>query len=251
MTNRARVVIVTGAAQGLGESVCRRLADNGWTVIGADVRVGVTTAGCTDEVPCDVSDEQDVAALIDGVIERHGRLDAIVNNAGIGGTSDSVADLSLEDFQRVLAVNLVGTFLVSRAAIPHLVNAAPGSAIVNFGSLFGQQGVDHGAAYCASKGGVTLLTHSLARELAPHGIRVNTIAPGNMLTQMHRDELRYRAQVEGVSDEEMESAVRRRIPLGRHGTGEDIAGAVSWLLSDDASYVTGQTISVNGGVLLT
>ena len=251
VTSPARVAIVTGAAQGLGASVCRRLADEGWAVVGADVRAETTSAGCIDQATCDVSDEREVAALIDGVIDRHGRLDAVVNNAGIGGTSDLVAELSLEDFQRVLAVNLVGTFLVSRAAIPHLIATAPGSAIVNFGSLFGQQGVDHGAAYCASKGGVTLLTHSLARELAPYGIRVNTVAPGNMLTEMHRDELRYRAKEEGVSPEEMEAAVRRAIPLGRHGTGEDIAGAVAWLLSEDASYVTGQTISVNGGVLLT
>lgn len=246
-----RVAIVTGAAQGLGRSVCDRLARDGWTVVGADVQAGATTPSCIDEVACDVSDEADVTDLIEGVIERHGRLDAVVNNAGIGGPSDAVADLALEDFQRVLAVNLVGPFLVSKAAIPHLIASAPGSAIVNFGSLFGQQGVDHGAAYCASKGGVALLTHSLARELAGYGIRVNTIAPGNMLTQMHRDEIAYRAEQDGVTAEDMERTVRQGIPLGRHGTGEDIAGAVSWLLSDDASYVTGQTISVNGGVLLT
>lgn len=247
----SRVAIVTGAAQGLGHAICSRLANDGWTVIGADVRAGATSSGCTDEVPCDVSDPEEVTALVEGTIARHGRLDAVVNNAGIGGPSDAVAELSLEDFRRVIDVNLVGSFLVSKAAIPHLIAAAPGSAIVNFGSLFGQQGVDHGAAYCASKGAVTLLTHSLARELAGYGIRVNTMAPGNMLTQMHRDELAYRAQERGVTTDAMEERVRAGIPLQRHGTGDDIAGAVAWLLSDDASYVTGQTINVNGGAFLT
>lgn len=251
MPRSSRVVIVTGAAQGLGQAVCQRLAAEGWIVIGADVRsVGAPTS-CTDDVLCDVSDEASVADLMGGVIQRHGRLDAVVNNAGIGGPSDAVVDLDLEAFQQVLDVNLLGTFLVSRAAIPHLIDSAPGSAIVNFGSLFGQQGVDHGAAYCASKGAVTLLTHSLALEMAPLGIRVNTIAPGNMRTQMHLAEIDYRAREGGVSPTAMEETVRQGIPLGRHGTGEDIAGTVSWLLSPDSAYVTGQTISVNGGVLLT
>ena len=126
-----------------------------------------------------------------------------------------------------------------------------GGAIVNLGSIFGQQGVAGGAAYCASKGGVALLTHSLSLELAPFRVRVNTIAPGNMASEMHWEDLRAQAAARGSSFEEEAERVRASIPLGRHGTGEDLAGAVVWLLSDDASYVTGQTIGVNGGVLLT
>ena len=126
-----------------------------------------------------------------------------------------------------------------------------GGAIVNLGSIFGQQGVANGAAYCASKGGVALLTHSLALELAPHAIRVNTVAPGNMLTEMHLDDLRVGATERGVAlDEEIER-VRATVPLGRHGTADDVAGVVAWLASPDAAYVTGQTIGVNGGVILT
>ena len=246
-----RVVIVTGAAQGLGAAVCQRLHDDGWIVIAADVRAMSPDTACTNSTTCDVADPSQVQALIEGTVRRHERIDAIVNNAGIGGPSAAVVDMDPADFTRVLEVNLLGPFLVSRAAIPYLAQTAPGSSIINFGSLFGQQGVDHGSAYCASKGGVTLLTHSLARELAPQGIRVNTIAPGNMLTDMHLDELSYRAAQAGTTAEQMQEQVRRGIPLGRHGTGEDIAAAVAWLLSDDASYVTGQTISVNGGSFLT
>lgn len=246
-----RVAIVTGAAQGLGAAICGRLTDDGWIVVGADIRPTPIDTPCRKFVTCDVSDPDHVAALVSGTVARHGRLDAIVNNAGIGGPSDSVADMDLSDFQRVLAVNLVGPFLMSRAAIPHLVASAPGSAIVNFGSMFGQQGVDHGAAYCASKGGVTLLTQSLSRELARFGIRVNTVAPGNMLTEMHREEIHYRAGQMGVSADVMQEQIRRSIPLGRHGTGDDVARVVAWLLSDEADYITGQTISVNGGVLMT
>lgn len=246
-----RVAIVTGAAQGLGSAICSRLTKDGWIVVGADIQQVPVGGPCRKFVTCDVSDVDQVTALVQGTVARHGRLDAVVNNAGIGGPVDAVVDMDPDDFERVLAVNLIGPFLVSRAAIPHLMASAPGSAIVNFGSLFGQQGVDHGAAYCASKGGVTLLTHSLSRELAPFGIRVNTIAPGNMLTRMHQDEIDYRAIQAGITSAEMEREIRDGVPLGRHGTGDDIAAAVAWLLSSESSYVTGQTLNINGGVFMT
>jgi 3-oxoacyl-[acyl-carrier protein] reductase len=105
-----------------------------------------------------------------------------------------------------------------------------------------------GAGYCASKAGVALLTHSLALELAPHGIRANTIAPGNMATEMHWDELRSRAARSGTTFDDQVEMVKAAVPLGRHGTGDDIAGVVAWLVSPDAGYVTGQTIGVNGGI---
>ena len=244
------VAVVTGGARGLGGGVAARLARDGWGVVVADVREPEAEAAGQDFMRCDVSREDDVAALMSFVRERHGRLDAVVNNAAIGGPSTTVAQTDAEAFRRVLEVNLVGPFLVSRAAIPLLIESAPGSAIVNVGSMFGQIGVARGAPYCASKGGVELLTHSLALELAPQGIRVNTVAPGNMMTAMHWDEIVMRADEAGVSPDEMREQIRATIPLARHGTADDIAGAVMWLLGDDASYVTGQTISVNGGVLL-
>ena len=123
----------------------------------------------------------------------------LVNNAGIGGPDTDVTGTSLAEFRRVLDVNLTGTFLMCRAVAKVMIGQGSGGAIVNMGSVFGQQGVAGGAGYCASKAGVALLTHSLALELAPHGIRANTIAPGNMATEMHWDELRSRAARSGTA----------------------------------------------------
>jgi NAD(P)-dependent dehydrogenase (short-subunit alcohol dehydrogenase family) len=198
----------------------------------------------------DVSDETACAAAVDRAVHALGGVDVLVNNAGIGGPDTDVAGTSLAEFLRVLEVNLAGTFLMCRAVAPVMIGQGNGGAIVNMGSVFGQQGVARGAGYCASKAGVALLTHSLALELAPHGIRVNTIAPGNMATEMHWDELRSRAALSGTTFDEQVTMVRAAVPLGRHGTGDDIAGTVAWLVSPDASYVTGQTIGVNGGVWL-
>lgn len=245
-----RVAVVTGGARGLGAGVTARLARDGWCVMAADVEAPTEPVDGVDYVVCDVAMESDVDRLMRTVIAECGRLDAVVNNAGIGGPSTTVAETDPSDFRRVLEVNLLGPFLVSRAAIPHLIDAGAGSCIVNIGSMFGQSGVSRGGAYCASKGGVELLTHTLALELAPHGIRVNTVAPGNMMTSMHWDEIVMRAEESGVAPEEMQERIREEIPLARHGTADDIAGAIVWLLSEDARYVTGQTIAVNGGVLL-
>jgi NAD(P)-dependent dehydrogenase (short-subunit alcohol dehydrogenase family) len=251
--------IVTGAARGLGEAVAARLAADGGAVALLDVDGGAVTAtaeriaqrhpaATLTGIRCDVADETDVADAVATAVGALGGIDLLVNNAGVGGPSSAVADTPLEAFRRVIDVNLIGTFLMSRACAPLM---PAGGAIVNLGSIFGQQGVADAAAYCSSKGAVTLLTHSLALELAPAGVRVNTIAPGNMLTEMHLDDLRIRAAASGVSlDDEIE-AIRATVPLGRHGTGDDIAGAVAWLASADAAYVTGQTIGVNGGVVLT
>lgn len=252
--------VVTGAARGLGESIASRLAADGGRVALLDVDDSVrATAGRLQAthpdsvvfaIRCDVSDENDVASAVGEVKERLGGIDLLVNNAGIGGPSSTVMDLSMEAFRRVIDVNLVGTFLMSRACARVMADGG-GGCIVNIGSILGQQGVANGAAYCASKGGVALFTHSLALELAPFAIRVNTIAPGNMLTEMHLVDHRALAAERGVPLEDEIEGVRRTVPLGRHGTGEDVAGAVAWLASPDASYVTGQTIDVNGGVLLT
>ena len=198
----------------------------------------------------DVADEAACEAAIGRAAEALGGIDALVNNAGIGGPDTPVVDTAFADFWSVLRVNLGSAFLASRAAARLMIARQAAGAIVNLGSIFGQQGVAGEAGYCASKAAVALLTQSLALELAPHGIRVNTIAPGNMATEMHWDELRSRARASGTTFEEQVDRVARSVPLGRHGTGADIAGAVTWLVSGDAGYVTGQTIGVNGGVWL-
>src|SRR5215831_6683219 len=253
--------IVTGAA------LAGRLARDGAGVVLLDVDANVaataerlardvTGAGAPQDgrvavgLVADVSDESASAAAVDRAVQALGGVDVLVNNAGIGGPDTDVTGTSLADFRRVLDVNLAGTFLMCRAVAPVMIGQGSGGAIVNMGSVFGQQGVAGGAGYCASKAGVALLTHSLALELAPHGIRVNTIAPGNMATEMHWDELRSRAARSGTAFDEQMEMVKAAVPLGRHGTGDDIAGTVAWLVSPDARYVTGQTIGVNGGIWL-
>jgi NAD(P)-dependent dehydrogenase (short-subunit alcohol dehydrogenase family) len=257
--------IVTGAARGLGAAIAERLARDGADVVLLDVSADVTATaqrlagdlgaglhagGAAVGLVADVSDETACSAAVDRAVSAIGGVDVLVNNAGIGGPDTDVTGTSLAEFRRVLDVNLTGTFLMCRAVAKVMIGQGSGGAIVNVGSVFGQQGVAGGAGYCASKAGVALLTHSLALELAPHGIRANTIAPGNMATEMHWDELRSRAARSGTAFDEQVEVVRSSIPLGRHGTGGDIAGVVAWLVSPDADYVTGQTIGVNGGIRL-
>jgi peptidoglycan-N-acetylglucosamine deacetylase len=242
--------LVTGAARGLGAGIAERLAGDGAEVAPVDVSPAVLEVRTGHGIVADVADEAQAEAAFAAALDALGGLDLLVNAAGIGGPDSPVADTPTAAFRRTLDVNLVGAFVMARAAARVMTAQATGGAIVNVGSLFGQQGVAGGAAYCASKGGLALLTQSLALELAPHAITVNTIAPGNMATEMHFDELRSRARRSGRSfDEELELA-RAQVPLGRHGTADDVAGTVAWLASPDASYVTGQTIAVNGGVLL-
>lgn len=256
--------IVTGAARGLGAAIAARLARDGADVALLDVSPDVTATAerlaggvggvaegqTTLGLVADVSDETACAAAVDRAVSAIGGVDALVNNAGIGGPDADITGTSLAEFRRVLDVNLTGTFLMCRTVAKVMIDQGSGGVIVNMGSLFGQQGVAGGAGYCASKAGVALLTQSLALELAPHGIRANTIAPGNMATEMHWDELLSRAARSGTTFDEQVEMVRSSIPLGRHGTGSDIAGVVAWLVSPDAGYVTGQTIGVNGGIRL-
>lgn len=251
MSGDRRVALVTGAGRGLGRAIADRLLADGWSVAAADLEPA--DLGSEHGIGCavDVSSQKDVEAYVACAVERFGRIDAVVNNAGIGGPTDPVVETDPAEFMRVLAVNLLGPFLVARAAAPVMIAAGAGGRIVNIGSLFGQQAVADGAAYCSSKGGLVLLTQSLALELARYGITVNTVAPGNMWTAMHEAEIELRAAQSGRSFDDEREQVRRSVPLGRHGTGDDIAGAVSWLLGEDARYVTGQTVSVNGGVFLT
>ena len=252
---------MTGAARGLGEAVAARLVADGHDValidMAPEVRATAERLAAGRERPrvvplvADVSRQADVEEVVSVVVERFGGLDALVNNAGVGGGDTTVAETSLEDFRSVIDVNLIGTFLMARAAARALLRQGTGGVIVNLGSILGQRGEAGGAAYCASKAGVALLSQVLALELAPQGIRVNTIAPGNMASEMHWEYVRSVASVEQIGFEAAKERVRATVPLRRHGTGEDIAGAVAWLCSEDASYVTGQTIGVNGGVVLT
>ncbi len=241
---------MTGAARGLGLGIARRLSADGARVVLADVDPAVTDAaadighGASGE-RCDVADSAAVDRLVAATVEQFGRLDLMVANAGIGGGAP-VAEMADDAWRRILAVNLDGAFYSCRAAARAMIPQGSG-VILTVGSIFGRDTPAGSAAYGATKAGVVALTHALARELGPHGIRVNCVSPGNMATEMHWNALRRRADGAGMPFDAAVEQVRAAIPLGRHGGPEDIAGLVSFLASADAAYITGQTINVDGG----
>jgi 3-oxoacyl-[acyl-carrier protein] reductase len=245
-----RVAIVTGAARGLGLDIARRLLRDGMAVAMADVDEGVSDAvsrlgSKATAVVCDVRDPGQVDSLVQTTVRRLGRLDLLVANAGIGG-GGPIAEMSDDAYRQIVGVNLDGAFFSCRAAARVMIPARAGS-IVTVGSIFGRDTPAGSGVYGATKAGVIALTHALARELGPYGIRVNCVCPGNMATEMHWAALRRRSVAAGLPFERVVAEVRASIPLGRHGTGDDVGAVVSFLASDDAAYVTGQTINVDGG----
>lgn len=251
------VVLITGAARGLGRGTAIRLAQEGATVIAADLSTcDDTIAAISDVVPdhrgrgisLDVVDAVAFDAAVARIVDEFGRLDVLVNNAGIVQTMEAVADTPDSSYDRIFDVNVRGTFNGCRAAA-RVMREAKRGAIVNFGSWYGKQGFAHFGLYCASKAAVIRLTESLALELAPHGIRANSICPGNMATDMHWKALKDEAELRGITFEEMDRIVKDSIPLGRQGTADDIASTVIFLASTDGAYLTGQAINVNGGIL--
>ena len=195
---------------------------------------------------CDVSDSAAVDNAVSEVVQQHGHLDVMVCNAGIGGGAP-VAELSDELFRRIIDVNLFGVFACCRAAAKAMIPRRSG-VIVTIGSVFGQDPPAGSGAYGAAKAGVAALTKSLARELGPHGIRVNCVSPGHIETEMYAAALERRAAANGISLDEATRRERDPIPLGQFGTPDDVAKVVAFLSSDDGAYVTGQRINVDGGL---
>lgn len=237
-----KVAFVTGAGQGMGRAMVRRFAEEGAAVVAADINLDAARetieglpAGRALALACNVADSASVAAAMAAVVERFGRLDVLVNNAGVGSV-DAFLDTPDEHWQRVIGVNLTGVFLCSREAARLMHQSGQGGVIVNLSSTaaISGEGPSH---YCASKAGVMGLTRSLARELAASQIRVNTIVPGPTNTPM----------MAGIPDDWMQSMVKA-IPLGRMCEPAEIAAVAAFLASDDASFITGQNIAVNGGM---
>jgi NAD(P)-dependent dehydrogenase (short-subunit alcohol dehydrogenase family) len=236
-----RVALVTGAASGLGLASAARFAKEGAVVIGLDAQAGPADSDATFSqfFVADVRDEPGVAAAVDAVVAAQGRLDIVVNAAGVAG-GGPVHMVELAEWERVLAVNLTGTFLVCKYALRPMMTQRSGS-IINVASIEGIQGTEAGSAYNASKGGVVILTKNLAIDYGRLGIRVNCICPGFIDTPM----------LQSVMGSEGMAAVRERYrsehKLGRFGRDDEIAAAALFLASDEASFVTGHSLVVDGG----
>jgi 2-hydroxycyclohexanecarboxyl-CoA dehydrogenase len=246
----SRVAVVTGGASGVGLAICRHLVDRGHRVAVLDVNgegaqrtAEDLRASGAQAIACevDVTDQRSVNEALGKVRGELGPVEIMVTSAGIA-PYDSFTDISLESWNRTIAVNLTGTFLCLQAAIPDMVSAGWGR-IVPISGASGQWGAVRMAQYSASKGGVIALTKTLAREYGPLGITVNTISPGWVDTPMSRQ-----AQADG--DLPSTSAGATRIPLGHLGTPGDIAEACAFLCSEEGGYITGQVIAVNGGMVM-
>jgi NAD(P)-dependent dehydrogenase (short-subunit alcohol dehydrogenase family) len=242
-----KVALVTGAASGIGRATAIRLASEGATVACLDLALDgckataadiENTGGTATARSCDVSAPDDVGAAVEAAAADHGRIDVVCNIAGIGRFANS-HEVSVEEWQRIIGVNLTGTFLMCRAALPHLLEG--GGAIVNTASNAGLQGVPYSAAYCASKGGVVQLTRSLAWEYIRRGVRVNAIAPGGVDTPIQKD---FTELPEGASYKDL---ARIMSPMG-NAQPEEVASLFAYLASDEARYVTGAIMSIDGGL---
>ena len=246
-----KVAIVTGGARGIGQAVARRFLVEGARVVLADVDDEAADAAAAELKPlgevvavaCDVGERLDIRNLIAETIDAFGRIDVLVNNAGIVFGA-SFLELEEEDFDRVLRVNLKGSFLVAQAVARQMVEqieaGGPPGAIVNMSSINAVLALPDQVPYSISKGGINQLTKVAALALAPYGIRVNAVGPGSVMTEMlekvvHEDDARDR--------------ILSRTPLGRIGAPAEIAAVVAFLASDQASYMTGQTVYADGGRL--
>jgi NAD(P)-dependent dehydrogenase (short-subunit alcohol dehydrogenase family) len=244
-----KVALVTGAARGLGLAIAKRFVEDGANVVVSDIdeKAGAEAAkslgASAHFIACDVGDAAAVAALVKGAVAKFGALDILVNNAGIVSPADFL-DIKEDDFDRVLRVNLKGSFLAGQAAAKQMVaqlkaGKKPG-AIINMSSINSVVALPNHTPYAVSKGGVAQLTRAMAMSLAPHGIRVNAIGPGSIATDML-------AAV--AKDPALKRKLLSRTPLLRIGRPEEIASIASFLASDDASYITGETIFADGGRL--
>ena len=262
---RGKTAIVTGGSSGIGQSIAIRLAEEGMNVainyvgrpegaIATQDAIAKGVAGCIEScmaamrdrdakpmiVEADVSSAVEVDKMYADVVREFGRVDFLVNNAGIQIASDSDS-LSVEDFDRVIAVNLRGAFLCARAHLSHLVGGSFPGAIVNVSSVHQEIPKPRFLGYSMSKGGMQNLTRTLALEYASRGIRVNAVAPGATVTPINRA---------WIDDPVKRAMVEAHIPMRRAGTSEEMAAVTAFLFSDEAAYMTGQTLFVDGGLTL-
>jgi len=247
----ARVAVITGAARGIGAAAVRKFVSHEYQVIGVDVlRPEMVdpeeVSGAKQQfVHCDVSDEQAVAAMVRAVMARHGRIDVLVNIAGVVLVK-SLEETSWDEFQRVVNINLGGIFLLCKHVLPIMKQQRQG-VIVNLGSVAGHVGqVDH-AVYGASKAAVIAIGRALAWEVAPYHIRVNSVSPGSVDTPMLRSDIEIEAMKTGASYDAVKARREAEQALGRWADPVEIASAVYFMASDEASFITGTDLLVDCG----
>ncbi|NRA30810.1 MAG: SDR family oxidoreductase [Parvularculaceae bacterium] len=271
LKGKTAVVTGSGRRKGLGEAIAVRLAQDGADVVISDIgesrdqATGEAHIGTTDEMEsiaadiralgvgastktCDVRALGEVQALADHAVSEHGSLDIWVNNAGIGYIMKPLLDVSEDDWRAVIDVNLTGAFFGLRAAAEKMVEQGKGGRIINVASQAAKSGFPHAQAYTSSKHGLVGLVRSAATELGPHNITVNNVCPNHVTTGLGAWQNEYFAKVVGAdSVEDYLKAMAARIPMGRPGLPEDTANAVAWLCTDEAKYITAESMNVSGG----
>ncbi len=249
MRLKDQVAIITGAATGIGQGIAIRFAKEGASVVVDYVGKSDTpnqteeavkaAGGKTIAVEADVSDPAQVQNLVDSAVKEFGKVDIVINNAGIE-KKFAFVDYPIEECRKIIDVNLIGPFLVAQAAARQMIKQGNGGRIINISSVHEDLPMPTNAVYCATKGGLRMLTRTIAVELAKYNITVNNIGPGAVYTPIDAD---IEAQPE------IEKALMSEIPLNRWGRPEDIAGLAVYLASDEAAYVTGSTYFIDGGML--
>ena len=239
-----KIAIVTGATQGIGLACAQRLIAEGASVMLVDVKpegaqAAAALGGQAAFFTADVSQKADVDALLAATLARFGRIDILINNAGVTHAADFL-DVSEDDFDRVMRINLKSMFLCGQAVARGMVKQGSG-CIINMSSVNAELAIPNQVPYVVSKGAIKQLTKVMALNLAPHGVRVNGIGPGTILTELAKKAV--------LSSPEARHTILSRTPLGRCGEPEEVAALAAVLASDDASYMTGQTIYVDGGRL--
>src|SRR5690625_2865440 len=249
MTRRleGKTALVTGGAGGIGRAICARFAAEGATVFAADLDIWQGAPAAVQSLRLDVTSEAGIVAAFARIADAHAQLDVLVNAAGIE-IEKTIEHTSLDDWNRIFAINVTGTFLTSREALP-LMRRSGAASIINFGSYDGFIADPGLAAYCATKGAVHALTRAMACDHGPEGIRVNAICPGYIDTPMLQSFFEGDGSgAGGRSIDQIQQAVREVHPIRSYGTPEDVANLALWLASDEARYASGQLWVLDGGL---
>ena len=251
MSGGMRTMLVTGAGTGVGAAVAERATSTGWRVVGTGRREAplqaVAARTGARPVVCDVRDPERVAALVADVLAVEGRLDCVVANAGVMAVG-SVLETDPQAWDDVLATNLTSVFHLVRAALPHLLDV--GGSLVAVSSIAALRAPSESAAYAVSKAGLVMLAQTVARDFAGRGVRANVVCPGWVRTEMADEEMAEFGGPLGLSREEAYAEVTRLVPQRRPAEAAEVAAAVTWLAGEDASYVNGACLTVDGGTVL-